>query len=164
MNVVRLVQLSMFSGFFQYFSPGRWAVRCGRFRACGSLLRSGSSGLGNLGDSLSGVKRCQLHTTLVPQNGENQEVQEQEIYEHSSRPQSACCAPEPKTPHTKDRKGTRSGSFAQSREPLDIRVKHSERRCWKVCFVDRKGKGGGAGARSVDDTYQYHGKPHRWQP
>ena len=37
---------------------------------------------------------------------------------------------------------TRSGKFAQSREPLDARVKHSTHRCWKFA---QGGGGGGAG-------------------
>jgi hypothetical protein len=42
--------------------------------------------------------------------------------------------------------------YAQSREPLDTRVKHS-----KVCLLEVAIKRGGGG----DNTYQYHARPRR---
>lgn len=54
----------------------------------------------------------------------------------------------------RDRHSTRSGKFAQSREPLDVRVKRQQ-----VQTLDVACNGGGTGEGY--DTYRYHEKPHQ---
>ena len=72
-----------------------------------------------------------------------------------------CYATDPRLLHG-DQNDTRSGKFAQSREPLDIRVKAQQVQMLDVAEGGRMGMGGRAGVESY--TYQYHEKPRRWRP
>jgi hypothetical protein len=134
-----------------------WQAGCPlRSNAGGRCKAPGPRAFGNLGDKLDqgqGMPTPRLYHDQL-RNGTRQEELRRSIesgLSATSRIQDSA---------QKDHVDTRSGKFAQSRKPLDTRVKHSTLRCWKVA-QGREERGLGEGVRS---TYQYHARRRRWQP